>query len=391
MTGTSTSGSVTVYVRARGNLVSVDGSAARSGIFVDTVSMAPGQGFTITVGSGASESTYNVRCLPADFPAYTSTVSGSPQVAYVLAAPYPIGSPADRSTSYVAMFDRNGVPVWWEHQDGRAMDADLDPNGDLSWSLIGPGDYPYFGIPGSVSVHVANLDGTVLNTLGTSGTPTDFHEAWPEANGDFLIDTYVPELNVPVSITGEPATVNVLDGGFQEVQPDGTTDYSWLSAGHINPTDSVNYESSLVPYPGVTGDLWDWNHINAVQPYENGYLVSFRDAGAVYYIDKSTGDVVWKLGGTDDPGESLTILGDSLASTDFSAQHDVRAWPDGTVSVFDNGTNNLLAPRVLRFSIDAAAGTATLVQSSHSHKLPCRCSWAARARSSPIRCPPLTG
>ncbi len=363
VTGTNASGSVSVFVRARGNSVSVDGAAAQTGIFDDQVTLSPGQGFKITVGTGDGASTYTVRCLPADFPPYSSTVSGSPQVSFVLAAPYKIGSSADRSSSYVAMFDSDGVPVWWDHVNGRAMDADLDPNGDLSWSLIGAGDFPYFGVPGSVSVQVANLDGTILNTLGTNGTPTDFHEAWPLANGDFLIDSYVPELNVPVSIPGEPATVNVLDGSFQEVDPSGSTLYSWTSAGHINPDDSSDYEGALSTYPGVTEKLWDWNHINAVQPYENGYLVSFRNTGAVYYIDGTTGDVIWKLGGTYDQGESLTILGDPLSATDFASQHDVRAWPDGTVSVFDNGTHDLQQPRVLRFSIDAANGTATLIQS----------------------------
>jgi hypothetical protein len=79
------------------------------------------------------------------------------------------------------------------------------------------------------------------------------------------------------------------------------------------------------------------------------------------YIDASTGDVVWKLGGTTTP-QSLRIVGDPEASTDLGSQHDVRAWPDGTISFFDNGTRDFQQPRVLRFKIDAAAGTATLIQ-----------------------------
>ena len=347
-------GTVSVDVHAYGNRVSVDSSTMQTGTFDDSVSLAPGQGFTIVVGNGASSQSYQVRCLPSDFPAYDSRVLGPRQVGFILTTP----------TGYVAMFDSAGVPVWWYHvADGTPIDADLDPSGDLSWAVDGPGDFPFFGVPGAVHVEVRDLYGDLLNTLGTSGSPTDFHEAWPLANGDFLIDTYVPEFGVPVSIPGEPATVDVLDGGFQEVEPNGTVAYSWLSEGHVNPADSAGAESALWSYPGVSGHLWDWNHINAVMPYESGYLVSFRNTDAVYYIDASTGDVVWKLGGTYDPGESLTVENDPNAPIDLSSQHDVRVWPDGTISVFDNGTRADQAPRMARFSIDAAAGTATLVQS----------------------------
>ena len=201
-------------------------------------------------------------------PDYTSVVSGSPQAAFVLAT----------LSSWVVMFDGNGVPVWWYNvAGGIPIDADLDPSGALSWAVRATGSYPFFGVPGSVQLEVHSLDGELLNTLNTNGSPTDFHEAWPLSNGDFLIDTYVPEFNLPVSIPGEPAEVNVLDGSFQEVTPNGTTVYSWRSAGHINPDDSVNYEYLTGQYPGVSGPLWDWNHINSVMPYQNGYLVSFRN------------------------------------------------------------------------------------------------------------------
>lgn len=352
--GTDSNGTVSVEVQTNDNLVSVDSSTPQSGTFDDSVPLSPGQGFSIVIGTGDTSRSYEVRCLPADFPTYSSRVLGPRQVGFILTTP----------SDYVAMFDNDGVPVWWYHVgNGSPIDADLDPDGDLSWAVNGPGGFPFFGVPGAVHVEVRDLEGNLLNTLGTSGSPTDFHEAWPLANGDFLIDTYVPEFGVAVSIPGEPATVNVLDGGFQEVEPDGTVGYSWLSAGHINPADSTDNQSLSWPYPGTSDRLWDWNHINAVMPYEDGYLVSFRDTDAVYYIDGSTGDVVWKLGGTYDPGESLTVENDPDAPMDLSSQHDVRVWPDGTISVFDNGTRYKRAPRMARFSIDAAAGTATLVQS----------------------------
>jgi hypothetical protein len=353
-------GGVIVTVDAKGNPISVDGGPARLGTFKTSVTLAEGQAFTIQVDGEAGAETYNVRCLPPDFPEYTAQVLGPTQAAYYLMTPDSAIEPM--TTTYVALFDSNGVPVWWYHvNDGIAIDADLDPDGNLSWADEEGGVHG-FGLPGDVHVEVRNLDGELLNTLNTSGTPTDFHEAWPLADGNFLIDSYVPETEVPVELFANPITVNLLNASFQEVEPDGKVAYSWNSAGHISPAAGIHYWGFDSPYPGIEGEVWDDQHINAVMPYKQGYLVSLRNNDAIYYIRKSTGDVVWKLGGTPTP-QSLKILGEPGVSTAFSSQHDVRAWPDGTISFFDNGTREDQQPRVMRFRVDAAAGTATLIQS----------------------------
>jgi len=353
--------SVDVHVDARGNPVSVDAGPAQTGSFDTSVPLAEGQGFTIQVGSGASATTYNVRCLPADFPEYSAQVLGSQQAAYYLTTPDFSFLKTDPAHGYVALFDSNGVPVWWyQLSKAVAVDADLDPNGDLSWAVEEGGETG-FGVPGEVHVEVRNLDGQLVNTLQTSGTPTDFHEAWPLANGNFLIDSYALQTEVPVSLFGNPFTVNVLNASFQEVEPDGAVAYAWSSVGRISPVAGIHYWYFQGSYPGLEGKVWDYQHINAVMPYRAGYLVSLRNNDAIYYILASTGDIVWKLGGTPTP-QSLTILGEPGVSTAFTSQHDVRAWPDGTISFFDNGTREYQKPRVMRFRIDAAAHTATLIE-----------------------------
>jgi hypothetical protein len=354
-------GSVDVAVNGRGTPVSVDDGTAQSGRFDTSVALTEGQAFTIQVGTGAGAATYNVRCLPQDFPKFTAQVLGAPQAAYYLMTPDFLFKNKVLETTYVALFDSNGVPVWWYRvNSGIAVDGDLDPDGNLSWAVETDGEQA-FGFPGDVHVEVRNLSGELVNTLGTSGTPTDFHEAWPLANGNFLIDSYAPETEVPVQLLGSPFTVNVVNGSFQEVEPDGNVAYAWNSAGHISPAAGIRYWYFTDPYPGIDGRVWDDQHINAVMPYEEGYLVSFRNNDAIYYIRASTGEVVWKLGGTPTL-QSLKLLAEPGVSTAFSAQHDARVWPDGTISFFDNGTREYQQPRVMRFSIEAAAGTATLIQ-----------------------------
>jgi hypothetical protein len=359
VTRCGTTGSVSVYVRAAGTPTSVDGGAAKLGISDTTVPLTTGQGFQITTGTGSDAENYEVRCLPSDFPAYSSQKFGTTQAAYYLVTPS--GSYDQVSTPYVAMFDSNGVPVWWYRQPdgGIPIDAAYDPDGNLSWAV--EDKLVLFGGPNEVHVEVHSLDGTLLNTLNTVGSPTDLHEALPLDNGDFLIDSYVPQTGVDLTSIGGPLDGQVLNGTFQEIRPDGSVAFQWSAAGKIAPAESLPWWFVREPYPGMTGLFWDWDHINSMQPYLGGYLVSLRDTNAIYYIRASDGSIVWKLGGTQTP-QSLKILDDPDGADDFGAQHDVRAWPDGTVSVHDNGGGQGRPPRVVRYRIDAAAGTATLVQ-----------------------------
>jgi hypothetical protein len=172
------------------------------------VKLSTGQRFTFVVGTGASAVSYDVRCLPQDFPDYTFQRLGQTQAAYYLVTPNQI-------SPYVALFDTNGVPVWWFRQPtGLPQDADLMPNGDLSRAM--KSQVETFGLPGTVHMEERDLDGNLVRTLTAAGTPTDFHEAWPLPKGDFLIDSYALEIG-----GGTAMRPTVIDGSFEKVRPDG--------------------------------------------------------------------------------------------------------------------------------------------------------------------------
>jgi hypothetical protein len=106
--------------------------------------------------------------------------------------------------------------------------------------------------------------------------------------------------------------------------------------------------------------------MNAVEPVEGGVLMSARHVDAVYKIDRRTGGIVWKLGGTR-TAKSLKVKG--LKGYPLSGQHDVRRLPDGTITISDNGTDLKRGPRMLRFRIDERRRTATLVQTVHDPRV----------------------
>jgi hypothetical protein len=344
-------GSVTVTVTdTDGTSVSVAGQPAQTSSFQAPVTLSSGQRFTIVIG-GAS---YNVRCLPADFPAYTTTLypqNGTPRAAYYLVTP---------GNDYIAMFNNRGVPVWWyKNSDGNPIDANVLSGGFMSWDV--EQTVYAFGLPNNVALEEHLLNGALLNTLHTVLAPTDFHEGMQLPNGNFLMTTFILNRYANLSSVGISGLQPVLDAGFQEISPTGRLLHHWDSNGRVQPVESAAWLNQLFPYPGVTGEVWDEFHINSVAADGANFLISLRHSNAIYLISGRTGSVMWKLGGTK-TAQSLTILNDPDAAADFGGQHDARLLPNGDISLYDDGTNQNRPPRGLVFKIIPGLHVALLVQ-----------------------------
>jgi Arylsulfotransferase (ASST) len=136
-----------------------------------------------------------------------------------------------------------------------------------------------------------------------------------------------------------------------------------------------------VDSPGAYGG-YDLVHWNSVEPVGGSVIASFKTLDAVLKIDKSTGRIIWKLGGTTTP-RSLEVLQDPRPYT-FGGQHDARLLRDGTLTVFDNRSNlDNKTPRAVRYRIDEAAGTATLLETITDPEVPASscCGSARRLRN----------
>lgn len=134
--------------------------------------------------------------------------------------------------------------------------------------------------------------------------------------------------------------------------------------------------------PGQAGsgynssDAWDYFHINSVDKDEEGsYLISARDANAIYKINGTTGALIWHLGGK----YSNFTLGENV---EFSFQHHARyisksaSGESEVISLYDNsahGTENggghevhlYLYSRGKIIEVNTRTWEATLVQAFH--------------------------
>jgi hypothetical protein len=341
-----------------GTAVSVDGQPAQHGAFSTDVNITSGQSFTIVVSPpGGGSATYYVRCLPTDFPTYTVSRTGVPQSQFYIVAPAFSLATAAAGSHYVIVFNNNGVPIWWYKSGPSPAYPRLLPDGNMLWTDLN----------GGTGAEEHALDGSLVRTVAGVGAPMDFHEFVVLPNGDYVFpvgklrrDTFCIQNGAfkGICINGD-----VWDQLIQEVTPSGTLVSQWDAMDHIpvEETDPEWWSGIFQPSAlGVPG--YDTYHLNSIEPDgAGGFIVSFRHLDAVYDIDQATGNIKWKLGGSQRP-ESLTIIGDSGVGPGFGGQHDARLLPDGTVSLHDNGTGRGRAPRAVRYAIDPVARTATLVE-----------------------------
>jgi hypothetical protein len=353
-------GKATIRVAApEGTGVAVGGASERSGRFAAEVRARPGQDFEIAAGPAGATEPYSVRCLPAGFPAWRFEPR-RPLPAGLFVVSFP-GTPKT-GPSWVVVFDNHGAPRWWFKPPTSALGAQVLSDGSVTWSRsFGDG----YGIDPRMAHEIRSLSGRLLRTVRTAGAVTDSHELLELPNGDFLIDAYKPRPGADLRAEGGPRGVYAISAEIQEVNREGDVVWRWSSAGRIGPEETParwwdNVLSNPKPGPGGV-PVYDPVHVNSVETWgPDRLVVSTRHTDAVFGIDRSSGRIVWKLGGTPTP-RSLRVIGDPAGKLTFGGQHDARIGEGGVLSVFDNGKDRPRSPRAVRYRLDLDERTATFL------------------------------
>jgi hypothetical protein len=354
-------------------LVSVDGGYPRGGIYGQYVDQQPGERFTVAITTDPTNDNtqrYNVRCLPTDFPQWSAQTSMYGLTPYFMTAPL-----STQFLTRTAIYDRYGVPLWWSDPQVTIFST-LLPNGNVATMLDG-------------GVEERALDGTLVRTVKTVGGPADPHDVLLLPNGHFVMVTIQPRTGVDLTPLGGPANASVCNHVIEEIDPsNGSVVWSWDTYDHIPPTemDPQWFSTFIASGPTVASCGYDVYHWNAIEPTGTGFILSYRHLDAVVNVDQASGALAWKLGGSARP-ESLTVVGDPVftGGSHFGGQHDSRLLPDGTVTLYDNGSGLGRAPRAVRYAIDPSARTATLLDSARDPQVPSSfCCGSARYQGSGV-------
>jgi len=191
----------------------------------------------------------------------------------------------------------------------------------------------------------------VASVHGGNGLHADLHEFQIEPDNVAYITVY-NVMRCDLSPVGGVRDGVIIDPAVQEVDmKTGLVRWEWNSLDH------VGVGESHAPVP-TTAAPWDWFHMNSIDGEPNGdLLVSGRSTWAAYQLQSGSGKILWRLGGT-----KSTFKLSPGAETAW--QHDARVQPDGTITMFDDGSD----PRVhyqsrgVRIGVDLANHTARLLQ-----------------------------
>lgn len=288
--------------------------------------------------------------LPADFPpAKFESIRKVPFGLFV------VTYSGEDDRPWVIVFDTEGRPRWWFNPDTRALWGQIVRDGSVVWARsFGDG----YGLDPRMAHEVRSESGKLLRLVKTGGSIVDGHEYRELPNGNVLLDSYVPE-TADLSRVGGPRRATIVSAEAQEVDPAGKVVWSWNSRGHIALSETGRWWHNVLSNPRrrLQREAYDPVHINSIEPRGHGeVIVSTRHTDAVYGIDRTTGEIRWKLGGST-TGKSLRVVGDPATKL-LGGQHDARLDRYGRLTIFDNGKDRPRRPRVVFYKLDLAAGKA---------------------------------
>ncbi|HTS15690.1 MAG TPA: arylsulfotransferase family protein [Candidatus Sulfotelmatobacter sp.] len=240
--------------------------------------------------------------------------------------------PAGVSTTDLAVATYRGEPVltWWE-----------------GTPLVGYGQGSYVIADSSYR--------EIARVRAVNGLSGDLHEfvLTPQGTALFVIFN---------TIRGEVPTLRghaeglVIEGVIQEIDvASGRLLFEWHSAEHVDV-----FESFLPAAKGPT-EPYDYFHINSLDVGPDGnLLVSARHPWCVYKVDRGSGAVLWRLGGS----RSDFRLGEGVR---FAWQHDARWQGPGRMTIYDDGADGPppqfeTASRGILLDVDERAMSAALVR-----------------------------
>ncbi len=332
------------------------------------LSVNENQAIVAVASLGEATADYWVRCLPHDFPAIQMTAhaeNGTPSPGY-----YVVGAKAtSKNAAYAMVVDVRGVPVWYARDRVPFPPSDL-----LDVDHVVDGGMTF--IPSAASPFETHEMRPVQTTyVSPTGATLNNHELRKLANGNFL--ALADGVVTGVDLTG--LHLSFPDGGIEDLGPDsniqtcdvvefepsGKVVWTWVGLDHLDPAqDSIYPQSSPVrvtaPDGGTVVDPFHCNSID-VDPKNGNLLVSSRHMDSVFYIERSTGTILWKMGGKDFTKDNATYV--SVANA-FHRQHDARLQPGwsancsggaGQISMFDNETAEPGPARAIVYDVNVGS------------------------------------
>jgi hypothetical protein len=320
---------------------------------------------------GSTSVEYWVRCLPPDFPPFQMHLhpdAGVPRPGYYLVGNF---GALTENGAYAMVLDGHGVPVWY-HRERRSGVCDVDSLVDGGVSYI-----PAAAWLERLPFELFGLRPFEEKGLAPEGQTLGIHELRRLSNGHYVVIADPVETGVDLTglkflvdggaVSGGPGA-SIVGCNIVELTASGSVVWEWKALDHLDPA-----KVSLEPVPGpprgdggVTdgGLVFDVLHCNSVDvdtANGNNLLVSMRQTNSFIYIERSSGKILWKMGGTRATLDDAAYI--PVPAPTFNGQHDVRLQPGwstcagGRISLYDDASYGAGPARGVVYDV-ALGGTA---------------------------------
>jgi len=310
--------------------LTIQGNPAQSGTAA-TFTLAAKQDISVVVTSpGLAPATYTVHYVPSDLPPYTVTTSASQGTEPVLVEP---------NGDYAMIIDRSGAPIYyrtWLPNQADDFQQSILPSGAVVYSVnVGTFDPNGWnlGVDHVMDDHFNDIADYQLLPYAQHGLlPGEGHEFVMLDDQHFIAISYVQRT---LDLSGiNPAWSKqavIMSNLFQEIDH-GTVLVEWDSANVTSLYADSFYENQYAD-PQSASNIQDYCHLNSIDidPSDGNFIVSFRHTSSIVKMDRHTAQILWTMGGRED---QYGLTGDQV----FSFQHHVRMHPDGSMTIFDNGS-----------------------------------------------------
>ena len=268
---------------------------------------------------------------------------------FIALAPMPI-VPYEGEQRGPMLLDRRGRMVWYRPAPDSTFDVQIQQYRGkpvLTWW--------HGALVGGHGEGVGEIIDGSYNGVATVGDaeklPLDLHEFTLTSRGTALA-TQFEQKQVDLSSIGGSKQGLALVGHALEI--DIATNKVLLD---WNSLDHVSLKESYVPAPSDPTIAYDFFHINSVAETDDGHLlISGRNTWTLYKVHRTTGQVLWRLGGKRD---DFAVP----KPTWFSWQHHARVHGPGEISLFDNANTSGHGSLAKLLSVDETARRVELKRS----------------------------
>jgi len=286
--------------------------------------------------------------LPTDFPEITVHYNNDSDSSNIFISTYTVSNPVENN--YIIILNHLGETIFFRKNEGIVFDFKVQPNNLLSFISIGNNSENI--------VYIMDQTYSMVDTIRLDNYSLDYHDFQILDNGNYLtLAKSYRILDLSQEFEGGSPAALVEDYIILELDQNNNIVFEWNTSDHFNINDA--------PHLDITSQYIYYAHANSIEvDYDGNILLSSRHMDEITKINRQTGEIIWRLGGSNN---QFTFLNDTMdfyhsIPVPFCYQHDARRLENGNITLFDNGNwKNPYFSRAVEYEIDEVNKTATRI------------------------------